>query len=69
MQSTTTRHETTERRGTLTVPAVVRSGRFGVSLVVRATDRAALDSAASAVAAMLREAGIEPLPEDERPAA
>lgn len=42
----------------------VRSGRFGVSLVVRSTDRAALDAAAAAVAAMLRGAGIEPLVED-----
>ena len=42
----------------------VRSGRFGVSLVIRSTDRAALDAAAEAVAAMLRGAGIEPLVED-----
>jgi molybdenum cofactor synthesis domain-containing protein len=42
----------------------VRSGRFGVSLVVRATDPSALDAAADAVAAMLRDAGIEPLAED-----
>lgn len=47
----------------------VRAGRFGVSLVVRATDPVQLDDAAEAVAAMLRDAGIEPLPEDERPAA
>ncbi|MFO1113017.1 MAG: hypothetical protein U1E35_03810 [Rhodospirillales bacterium] len=39
-------------------------GRFGVSLVVRSTDRAALDAAAAAVAAMLRGAGVEPLMED-----
>ncbi|HYN39602.1 MAG TPA: competence/damage-inducible protein A, partial [Rhodospirillales bacterium] len=42
----------------------VRSGRFGVSLVVRSTDGAALDAAADAVIAMLRAAGIEPLAED-----
>lgn len=42
----------------------VRSGRFGVSLVVRSTDPAALDAAAAAVTAMLRDAGIEPLTED-----
>ncbi|MBK8210545.1 MAG: competence/damage-inducible protein A [Rhodospirillales bacterium] len=42
----------------------VRSGRFGVSLVVRSTDAAALDAAAAAVTAMLRDAGIEPLTED-----
>lgn len=43
----------------------VRSGRFGVSLVVRSIDRAALDAAAAAVAAMLRGAGVEPILEDE----
>jgi len=42
----------------------VRAGRFGVSLVVRSTDRAALDAAAAAVVAMLGDAGIEPLMED-----
>ena len=42
-----------------------RSGRFGVSLVVRSTDRAALDAAAGAVAAMLRGSGIEPIREDD----
>jgi molybdenum cofactor synthesis domain-containing protein len=47
----------------------VRSGRFGVSLVVRSTDRAALDAAAVAVAAMLRGLAIEPILEDEAPAA
>jgi molybdenum cofactor synthesis domain-containing protein len=46
----------------------VRSGRFGVSLVVRSTDRAALDAAAVAVAAMLRGLAIEPILEDEAPA-
>jgi molybdenum cofactor synthesis domain-containing protein len=47
----------------------VRSGRFGVSVVVRSTDRAALSTAAAAVAAMLRGLGIEPILEDEAPAA
>jgi molybdenum cofactor synthesis domain-containing protein len=47
----------------------VRSGRFGVSLVVRSTDRAALDAAAVAVAAMLCGLAIEPILEDEAPAA
>ncbi len=42
----------------------VRSGRFGTSLVVRSTDRRALDAAVAAVAAMLRSADIEPLMED-----
>lgn len=42
----------------------VRSGRFGVSLVVRSTDHAALEAAAEAVALMLREQGIEPICED-----
>ena len=42
-----------------------RSGRFGTSLVVRSTDRVALDAAAAAVAEMLRELAIEPIPEDE----
>jgi molybdenum cofactor synthesis domain-containing protein len=46
----------------------VRSGRFGVSLAVRSTDRAALDAAAVAVAAMLRGLAIEPILEDEAPA-
>jgi molybdenum cofactor synthesis domain-containing protein len=43
----------------------VRSGRFGVSLVVRSTDRTALEAAAAAVAAMLRSAGVEPILEGE----
>ena len=43
----------------------VRSGRFGVSLVVRSTNRAALDAAAAAVAAMLRGLAIDPILEDE----
>jgi molybdenum cofactor synthesis domain-containing protein len=43
----------------------VRSGRFGVSLVVRSTNRAALDAAAAAVAAMLRGLAIDPIMEDE----
>lgn len=42
----------------------VRSGRFGTSLVVRSTNRDALDAAAAAVAGMLHSAGIEPLMED-----
>jgi molybdenum cofactor synthesis domain-containing protein len=42
----------------------VRSGRFGVSLVVRSTDRVALEAATDAVAAMLRTSGIEPIMED-----
>lgn len=45
----------------------VRSGRFGVSLVVRSTSRDALDAAADAVTAMLRDAGIEPLIDDAPP--
>ena len=47
----------------------VRSGRFGVSLVVRSTDRAAVDAATAAVAAMLRELAIEPILGDDAPAA
>lgn len=39
----------------------VRSGRFGVSLVVRATDRAAVDKAADDIAAMLRALEIVPI--------
>jgi molybdopterin-biosynthesis enzyme MoeA-like protein len=46
----------------------VRSGRFGVSLVVRSSDRAAVAVAAAAVATMLRDLGIEPI-EDDAPAA
>jgi molybdenum cofactor synthesis domain-containing protein len=46
----------------------VRSGRFGVSLVVRSTDRTALADASAAVATMLRELGIEPILEDDTPA-
>jgi molybdenum cofactor synthesis domain-containing protein len=46
----------------------VRSGRFGVSLVVRSSDRAAVAVAAAAVAPMLRNLGIEPI-EDDAPAA
>ena len=42
-----------------------RSGRFGTSLVVRSTDRAALDAAAGAVAAMLRKLAFEPIADDE----
>ena len=41
----------------------VRAGRLGTSLVVRATDRAALTRAADAVSAMLVQAGIEPIEE------
>jgi molybdenum cofactor synthesis domain-containing protein len=47
----------------------VRSGRFGVSLVLRSTDSATLGAATAAVAAMLRALGIEPILEDEAPAA
>jgi molybdenum cofactor synthesis domain-containing protein len=43
----------------------LRSGRFGVSLVVRSTNRPALDAAAAAVAAMLRGLAIDPILEDE----
>jgi hypothetical protein len=43
----------------------VRSGRFGTSLVVRSTNRAALDAAVAAVVAMLRELAIDPILEDE----
>lgn len=39
----------------------VRDGRFGVSLVVRATDRAAVDKAADDVVAMLRRLDIAPI--------
>lgn len=42
-----------------------RAGRFGTSLVVRSTDRAALDEATAAVIEMLRALGIEPMIEDE----
>jgi molybdenum cofactor synthesis domain-containing protein len=42
----------------------VRSGRFGVSLVVRSTDQLALEAATNAVAAMLRASGIDPIMED-----
>lgn len=42
----------------------VRSGRFGVSLVVRGTDGTAVDAATDAVCAMLRDLGFEPI-EDE----
>jgi molybdenum cofactor synthesis domain-containing protein len=45
----------------------VRSGRFGVSLVIRSTDRAALDVAAAAVAEMLRGLGIDPIAGDDTP--
>jgi molybdenum cofactor synthesis domain-containing protein len=43
----------------------VRAGRFGTSLVVRSTDRAALDAATAAVASMLRDLAVEPILEDE----
>lgn len=39
----------------------VRSGRFGVSLVVRATDRAAVEKAADDIIALLRGLDIEPI--------
>jgi molybdenum cofactor synthesis domain-containing protein len=39
----------------------IRSGRFGVSLVVRAPDPAVLEAAASAVDSMLRDQGVEPI--------
>lgn len=41
----------------------VRAGRLGVSLVVRATDRAAVARAAQAVSAMVARAGAEPIEE------
>ncbi|HRW61239.1 MAG TPA: molybdopterin-binding protein [Defluviicoccus sp.] len=41
----------------------VRAGRLGVSLVVRATDRAAVAAAGQAVSAMLAQAGAEPIEE------
>jgi molybdenum cofactor synthesis domain-containing protein len=47
----------------------VRSGRFGASLVARATDPAALEAAVADVVAMLKTAGIEPILEDEASAA
>ena len=42
----------------------VRAGRFGVSLVIRATERQALDAAAEAVKALIREVGEEPIEDD-----
>lgn len=42
----------------------VRAGRFGVSLVIRATERKALERAAEAVKALIRAVGEEPI-EDE----
>ena len=39
----------------------VRSGRFGVSLVVRATDRTAVEKAADDIIALLRGLDIEPI--------
>jgi molybdenum cofactor synthesis domain-containing protein len=42
-----------------------RAGRFGTSLVVRSTDRAALDRAAAAVVKMLRDLTIDPIIEDD----
>jgi molybdenum cofactor synthesis domain-containing protein len=39
----------------------VRAGRFGVSLVVRASDRNAVDKAADDIASMLRGLDIEPI--------
>jgi molybdenum cofactor synthesis domain-containing protein len=41
----------------------VRAGRLGVSLVVRATDGAAVAQAAQAISAMLAHAGAEPIEE------
>ena len=41
----------------------VRAGRLGVSLVVRATDRAAVAQVAQAVSAMIAQAGAEPIEE------
>ncbi|MBK8175423.1 MAG: competence/damage-inducible protein A [Rhodospirillales bacterium] len=46
-----------------------RAGRFGTSLVMRSTDVAALDAVATAVVALVRDAGVEPLIEDDTPAA
>ncbi len=40
-----------------------RQGRFGVSIVVRATDEARLDEAAGAVETLMRVLGAEPIPE------
>lgn len=42
----------------------VRSGRFGVSLVIRATDREALDLAAEAVKGLIRAVGEDPIEDD-----
>jgi len=43
----------------------VRDGRFGVSLVVRGTDTAAVDDAVAAVRAVLSAAGAEPMEESD----
>ncbi len=43
----------------------VRSGRFGVDLVIRSTDGAAVDAATAAVALMLRGLGIDPIAGDD----
>ncbi len=40
-----------------------RQGRFGVSIVLRATDQARLDAAAGQVAELMRELGAEPIEE------
>jgi molybdenum cofactor synthesis domain-containing protein len=45
----------------------IRSGRFGVSLVVRSANGTALDDAAADVRAMLQAAGAAPI-EDDQPA-
>lgn len=45
----------------------VRDGRFGTSLVVRATDPAALDRAAASVRALVRSLGADPI--EDAPAA
>lgn len=47
----------------------VRAGRFGTSLVARSTDAAALAAAVEDITNMLRQSGVEPIIEDEAPAA
>ena len=42
-----------------------RQGRFGVSIVLRATDQARLDAAAGQVAELMRELGAEPIEEGQ----
>jgi molybdenum cofactor synthesis domain-containing protein len=43
----------------------IRHGRFGVSLVIRAGDRTAVDHAAEDIASMLKQLGIQPIEDDD----